>query len=179
MKNERRVIVYIAMSIDGFIATKDGDLQFLSAVQIPGEDFGYGEFIQQVDTVILGRKTYDKVMSMTSEFPHLDKTTYVISRKKIDSNGSLHFYSGDLKNLVTSLKETSGKNIFVDGGAEIIHQLMLLDLIDEFIISIIPVLLGDGIRLFKDDRPEQKMKLRSSKSFASGLIQSHFVRERS
>lgn len=176
--SERRVIVYIAVSIDGYIAGENDDLQFLSVVEVPGEDYGYSEFIKTIDTVILGRKTYDKVMSIISEFPHQDKITYVITRKVVESNGTLNFYSGDLKELIGTLKSVSGKNIFVDGGAEIIHQLMEFDLIDEFILSVIPVFLGDGIRLFKENRPERKMTLLNSKSFSSGLIQSHYIRRR-
>ncbi len=173
--NERKLILYIAMSLDGYIAQPDDDLSFLSVVEKEGEDYGYSEFIQTIDTVILGRKTYDKVLSMGIGFPHADKETYIITRTTRPDEGLLRFYTGDLKMLVTELKVKPGKNIFCDGGAEIVHALLREQLIDEIIVSVIPVLLGDGIRLFKEGRPEQKATLLSSKSFEKGLVQLHYT----
>lgn len=78
--SERKVILYIATSLDGYIAKPNDDLSFLSVVQRDGEDYGYVDFIKSVDTVILGRKTYDWVMTQVPEFPHADKNSYVITR---------------------------------------------------------------------------------------------------
>jgi len=171
---DRRVVLYIAASLDGYIATKDEDLKFLSAVERDGEDYGY--FIQSVDTVVLGRKTYDKVLSMGFDFPHADKESYIITRTARADEGNVRFYSGSLKELMAKLKSKQGKNIFIDGGAEIVHLLMQNNLIDEYVISLIPVFLGDGIRLFKDGRPEENLAFVSSKSFESGLVQLHYRR---
>ena len=148
----RKVILYIAASLDGFIAKPDDDLSFLSIVQQEGEDYGYAEFIKSVDTVVIGRKTYDWVMTQVSLFPHADKNSFVITRTARPAIGKTQFYTGNLKNLVSDLKKEQGKNIFVDGGAEIVHQLLMDNLVDEFIISIIPVFLGNGIRLFREGR---------------------------
>ncbi|MGN6801240.1 MAG: dihydrofolate reductase family protein, partial [Ginsengibacter sp.] len=92
--------------------------------------------------------------------------------------GKTTFYSGDLTELVQKLKSENGKNIYCDGGAEIINELMRSDLIDEFIISIIPVLVGNGTRLFKDNRPEQNLQLVNVKSFDTGLTQLHYKRKK-
>ena len=173
---DRKVIFYIAASLDGYIATSDEDLGFLSTVEREGEDYGYGEFIKTVDAVILGRRTYDKVLSMGFDFPHEDKESYIVTRTSRPDLGNVRFYTGDLTKLVSKLKCDPGKNIFVDGGSEIVHLLMKENLIDEYIISIIPVLLGDGIRLFKDGRPQEDLKLISSKSFESGLVQLHYAK---
>jgi dihydrofolate reductase len=173
---ERKVVLYIAMSLDGYIATTEDDLEFLSAVERPGEDYGYTEFIKTVDTVILGRKTYDKVLSMGFDFPHADKESYIITRTARPDIGSIKFYNGDLKGLVMRLKERDGKNIFVDGGAEIVHLLMSENLIDEFVISIIPVFLGGGIRLFKDARPQNSLVMKGSQVFESGLVQLSYAK---
>lgn len=176
MTSERKVIVYIASSLDGYIAKPNNDLSFLSIVEKEGEDYGYADFVKTVDTVILGRKTYDRVMTQVSEFPHSDKDAYVITRTARPDLGKTHFYTGNLKDLIFRLKSELGKNIFVDGGAEIVNELLSQNLIDEFIISIIPVLLGDGIRLFKDGRLEQKLELLAAKSFEKGLTQLHYKR---
>jgi len=174
----RKLVLYIATSLDGYIAAPADDLSFLSMAQKEGEDYGYHDFISSVDTVILGRRTYDWVTSQV-DFPHADKETYVITRTPRSSIGKINFYTGNLKELVDRLKGEEGKNIFCDGGAEIIHELLKEDLIDEFIISVIPVLLGDGVRLFKDGRPKVKLLLISAKSFETGLTQLHYKQKSS
>jgi dihydrofolate reductase len=173
---ERSVILYIATSLDGYIAKPDNDLSFLSIVQREGQDYGYSEFVKSVDTVILGRKTYDWVMTQVAEFPHADKNAYVITRTARPAVGKTNFYTGNLKDLVLRLKDGKGKNIFIDGGAEIVNELLKEKLIDEFIISIIPVLVGGGTKLFKDGRPEQELQLISTKQFDTGLAQLHYKR---
>lgn len=176
MNPERKVILYIAMSLDGYISKSGDDLGFLNLVEMEGEDYGYALFIKTVDTVILGRKTYDKVMSMDIGFPHADKNVYVITGTQKPDTGKVKFYTENLKDLILKLKSVKGKNIFCDGGAETVNVLMRDDLIDEFIISIIPVFLGGGIRLFKDGRPELILELVNSKHFSKGLVQLHYKR---
>ncbi len=102
----------------------------------------------------------------------------VITRTERPGAGRTTFYSGNLTELIQRLKSETGKNIYCDGGAEIINELLKCDLIDEFKISVIPVLVGNGTRLFKDNRPEQQLELVSSKSFETGLTQLHYKRKR-
>lgn len=170
----RPLILYIASSLDGFIAGPDDDLSFLSRVEQEGEDYGYAAFMQQVDTVLVGRRTYDKVMSMVPVFPHAHLETWVITRTARPSLGKLNFYTGDIPSLVHTLKSRAGQTIFCDGGAQLIHSLLTAQLVDEIILSIVPVLLGKGIRLFTDSFPEQSLQLLSSRSFTSGLVQLHY-----
>lgn len=173
MKN-RKLILYIAMSLDGYIAKPNDDLGFLSIVEKQGEDYGYSDFIKTVDTVIIGRKTFDKVMSMGIEFPHADKDKYVITRTPRPAIGSIKFYTGEIKHLVAKLKSEQKGRIYCDGGAEIVNELLQNNLIDEFIISVIPILLGNGTKLFKDGQPEQRLKLISAKTFETGLVQLYY-----
>ncbi len=170
MENDRKIILYIAMSLDGYIAKPNDDLSFLSIVETEGEDYGYADFVATVDTVIIGRKTYDWVTKQI-EFPHADKTAYIITRTPRPNIGKTVFYTGDLTELIRKLKSEPGKSIFCDGGAEIVNELLKNNLIDELIISVIPILVGEGTRLFKEGRPEQILKLISTKSFDSGLVQ--------
>ncbi len=176
MTTDRKVILYISMSLDGYIASKDNSLEFLSMVEKEGQDYGYNEFVKSVDTVIIGRKTYEKVIDMGYEYPHTDKDVYILTRTARHSIGTFKFYTGDLAQLIGELKSQSGKNIYCDGGAEIANDLMKKNLIDEYIISVIPILLGDGIKLFKDGRPELKLELVSIKQFEKGLTQLHYNR---
>jgi len=176
----RKLIIYIATSLDGYIAKPNDDLSFLKLVEKEGEDYGYAEFTATIDTIILGRKTYDWVLKEigSSHYDNGNRNVYVITRTKKSSVGKTTFYTGDLYELVQQLKSQSGKNIYCDGGAEIINELLKKDLIDEMIISVIPVLLGNGTRLFKDGRPEQLLELISTKTFETGLIQMHFKRKK-
>jgi len=175
MKADKKVIVYIAASLDGYIAGPNDDMSFLSLVEQEGEDYGYADFIKTVDTVIMGRKTYDWVMSHMPEFPHADKTAYIITRTPRPDVGKTSFYTGNLPELISRLKSEDGKTIFIDGGAEIVNELLQAGVIDELIISVIPVLVGNGVRLFNDNRPVQQLKLQSAKQFESGLMQLHYV----
>lgn len=170
--NKRKVILYIAMSLDGYIAKEDGDISFLSVVESKGEDYGYNDFIQNIDTVIMGRKTYDTVLGFGIEFPHAERRCYVLSKTRTGSDENVIYYNGELKDLLADLKsEEDGLNIFCDGGAEVVNELMNLNAIDQFVISIIPIFLGNGIRLFKDGRPENYLQLKKSITFPSGLVQ--------
>lgn len=177
MADGRKVFIFIASSLDGYIARLDEDLSFLSIVQKEGEDYGYSDFIKNVDTVIMGRKTYDWIMKEVHKFPHADKESYIITRTPRAAKGKIKFYSESLSELILRIKSKKGKNIFIDGGAEIIDILLKENLIDEFIVSIIPILLGDGIRLFKDGRTEQQLSLVNVKSYDTGLVQLHYKRQ--
>jgi len=172
--NTRKLILYISCSLDGYIAQPGDDLSFLGKVQREGEDYGYNDFTSTVDTVIMGRRTYDWILNQGVDFPHQDKESYIITRTERPSENGMNFYNGNLRDLIVKLKSENGKNIFCDGGAEIVNELLKEKLFDELIISVIPVLLGNGIRLFKEGIPAQDLALVSSKSFESGLMQLHY-----
>ena len=125
--------------------------------------------------VIMGRKTYDWVMKQVPEFPHADKKSYIITRASRPALGNVNFYNGNLPDLIRHLKSKEGNNIFIDGGAEIVNLLLRDSLIDEFIISIIPVFVGSGTRLFSDDRIQQNIILSGIKHFDTGLVQLHYT----
>lgn len=176
----RKLSLFIATSLDGYIAKPNDDLSFLKLVEKEGEDYGYAEFTANIDTLILGRKTYDYVLKEigSSHYDNGQRDVYVITRTARPCVGRTTFYTGKLTELVQRLKSDSGKNIYCDGGAEIINELLQHDLIDEFIISVIPILVGNGTRLFKDNRPEQELELVSLKSFEAGLTQLHYKRKK-
>lgn len=176
----RKLSVFIATSLDGYIAKPNDDLGFLKLVEKDGEDYGYAEFTANIDTIIIGRKTYDWVQREigTSHYDNGERNVYVITRTERQNVGKTTFYTGNITDLVQQLKSETGKNIYCDGGAEIVNELLKSDLIDEFIISIVPVLVGNGTRLFKDGRPEQLLELVNSKTFDTGLTQLHYKRKR-
>ncbi|MBS1633452.1 MAG: dihydrofolate reductase [Bacteroidetes bacterium] len=176
----RKISLFIATSLDGYIAKPNDDLSFLKLVEKESEDYGYAKFTDTIDTLIIGRRTYDYVLKEigSSHYDNGQRDVYVITRTERPSVGRTTFYTGNLTNLVDRLKSENGKNIYCDGGAEVINELMKHDLIDEFIISVVPVLLGNGTRLFKDGRPEQLLELVNTKAFDTGLTQLHYRRKK-
>jgi dihydrofolate reductase len=172
----RKMVLFIAMSLDGFIADEKGEVDWLKIVDRPREDYGYQAFMESVDTVILGRKTYDKVLSFAVPFPHSHKKCYVLSRQRTGSDKNVEYYKGEVKDLLGKIRKEEGKDIFCDGGADTIDQLIAGDLIDRYILSIVPVLLGNGLPLFSKNRTFQSLQLKKSISFESGLVQLEYER---
>src|SRR5690606_30953810 len=125
----RKLSLFIAMSLDGYIAKPNDDLTFLKRVEKAGEDYGYTEFTETIDTLIIGRKTYDYVLKHVgpSHYDNGQRDVYVITRTERPNVGRTTFYAGDLTGLVKRLKSENGKNIYCDGGAEIINELMKHD----------------------------------------------------
>lgn len=176
----RKISLFIATSLDGYIAKSNDDLSFLKLVEKEGEDYGYAEFTDTIDTFIIGRKTYDYVLKEigSSYYDNGKRDVYVITRTERPQIGRTIFYTGNITELVKQLKAEEGKNIYCDGGAEVINELLKHDLIDELIISVIPVLLGNGTRLFKDGRPEQILEFIEVKAFETGLTQLYYRRKK-
>lgn len=177
--NGRKLCLYISMSLDGFLATKDDDLSWLSIVEKQGEDYGYADFIAHIDTYIVGRKTYDKVIQMVGHFPQAKQfRCYVITRQHREPVDGVTFYNGDMERLIRDLKkEESEKHIYCDGGGEIVRLLMEKDLIDEYTVSIIPVILGNGKRLFQGGTPFIGLEARPPRYYDTGLVQLGYKRK--
>lgn len=167
------------MSLDGFLATKDDDLSWLSIVDKEGEDYGYSAFNETIDSYIVGSKTYEKVLSMTEgTFPPASQhDCYVITRQEKESENGVTFYNQGVEKLIKELKSEEGKNIFCDGGAMVVQMLMDKNLIDEYRISVIPIILGDGKRLFRGETPRINLEAVSSKQYESGLTHLHYKRK--
>jgi dihydrofolate reductase len=168
-----KTILYIAMSEDGFIAGDNNNLDFLNPYQSGAEDYGYYDFIQSVGSILVGRKTYDKVLDMGYPY-HEDKLVYVISRTTKTTSKFLKFYGGDLKALIDKLKNSDAGNIYCDGGAKLAHTLIKLRLIDEMIISVVPVYLKSGTLLFDKGNIPEQFQFIQRKEYNSGLIQSRY-----
>jgi dihydrofolate reductase len=172
----RKVLLYISISLDGYIAAKNDDLSWLSLVEKEGLDYGYSDMLERSDTYIVGRKTYDVVKSLTDgKFPQSSMfDCYIITRKEQSPVKGVTFYTGELKDLINRLKSEKGKDIYCDGGSQVVKLLMKDNLIDEYIISIIPTILGDGIQLFKGGISPIDLEFVGSQNFETGLVQVHY-----
>lgn len=153
--------MYIAMSLDGYIADKYGRVDWLSG-HGDGENVDtYSEFIKDVDTVVMGWNTYNQITTELSpnEWVYEQLTSYIITHRALPSTDNIKFVSDDPCGIVKRLKEENGKTIWICGGGNIIQPLMQDGLIDEYHISVIPTILGSGIRLFGEIPNEVKLKL--------------------
>jgi dihydrofolate reductase len=164
---ERKLSLFIASSLDGFIARKDGGIDWLFA----DGDYGYKRFYNSVDTILMGRKTYETALRLGENFA--GKTCYVFTRRKRASKGNITFVS-DPVSLAKRIKSELGKGIFLEGGGETISTFLNEGLIDEIVLSIHPILIGEGIPLFRNLKNQIGLKLLDSTSFKSGLVQLRF-----
>ncbi len=168
----RKVVLFIASSLDGYIARTSGDVDWLFTDQ----DYGYIDFFAGVDTVIMGRRTYEQVLSF-GEYPYKGTQGFVFSRTRGgERDENVTFISNDVAGFVERLKSGTGKDIWLVGGSEIIHSCMRHDVIDEFVISVHPIILGDGIPLFHSPLPMKELSFQHCRAFDTGLLQLKYVR---
>lgn len=171
--------VYIATSLDGFIATEDDGLAWLEQFPNPdNEDYGFNEFIDQIDALLMGRRTYEKVLTF-DEWPYT-KPVFVLSHHLLSIPESLKnkvfIANGQLPHLIESLNEKGYQNLYIDGGATITGFLNE-DLIDQLIITRLPLLLGRGIPLFGHLHKSLKFEHHQTRLYPNGLVQSHYIRQ--
>lgn len=165
--HDMRCSVYIATSLDGYIARPDGGLDWLSAAQQTGEDYGYARFAATVDVVVLGRSTYDTVLGFGA-WPYGGKRVVVMTHRPAAPRHGEELFDGTPAELVARLRADGHRRVYVDGG-RVIQQFLAAGLLDDLTISIIPVVLGAGIPLF--DGSEQALLLDGAEPFPSGLVQ--------
>lgn len=169
-----RVILYIATSLDGFIAGPGGDLDWLNNLPNPdNSDHGYTAFYSTIGATVMGRKTYDDILGFGVGWPYKDVMSYVVTRDSTFKPSTQDTFAlrEDLPGLIRSLKDRLGeKHIWLVGGGQLITAFLSHALIDRLIITHIPVILGQGIPLFPGRHPASSWRLVQSESFASGAI---------
>jgi len=161
----RKVVLYIATSLDGYIAGEDDSLDWLFRVEGEGDN-GYSEFYETVDTILMGRKTYDQVLILENgKFPYQNKKCYVFSHTITGSNENVEFVNGDIVSLVNEWKKQEGKNIWIEGGGELLHFFLKEKLVDEIRVTVAPAIIGKGIPLFKKGDYEMDLVLKGIKKY--------------
>lgn len=164
----RKVTLYIAASLDGYIAGSGGNVDWLNGQDSDVENIDtYSAFIKNIDTVVMGWKTYHQVATELSphEWVYSALTSYIITHRELPSTENLKFVREDPCGLVQRLKLEPGRGIWICGGASIARPLVKADLIDEYYISIIPTLLGSGTRLWGETEKERKLRLMRTQSY--------------
>lgn len=167
-KRMRTVSLFIAMSLDGYIADSKGGVDWLQGQGKDEEQIdSYLEFIKEMDTVLMGWNTYHQIVEELSpkQWIYDDLTTYVVTHKNLASSEKIRFTDSNPAELIRSLKKEKGKGIWICGGANLISQLIKENCIDYYYITVIPTLLGSGIRLFEPREGEILLKLRYTRSY--------------
>lgn len=169
----RKVVLYIAQSMDGFIARKDGSLDWLTSIPNPKEgDYGYQALLERIDTLVMGRKTYEELLKFGIEWPYQNFQTYVVTK---DSNYRVStpvtcIVGEEIVEIIREIKQRKGKDIWLVGGGELNALLLRKQMVDEIIVSILPRMIGEGIPLIGGNTIESEWELVSTRVFETGLV---------
>lgn len=170
-----KVSVFIAASLDGFIARKNGDIDWLPTESADGEDYGYAEFMSAVDAIVMGRNSFEKVLSFGSW--HYNKKVFVLTSRELtlapELTGKVEALHLSPHALLGELEQRGIRHIYLDGGVTI-QRFLRENLVDEMTITTIPILIGEGLPLFGALAKDIKLKLVAVRSFANGLVQKKY-----
>lgn len=169
----RNVVLYIAMSLDDYIAGSDGGVAWLGGDGSDPDNPGtYPGFITSIDTVIMGYTTYHQLITQLAPegWVYDDKLTYVMTHKEIETTEKIVFTDESLAELIGRIKGLPGGDIWICGGASVVNQALVADLIDRFRITVIPTILGAGIRLFNPGFKQQQLELIATESY-NGMVE--------
>ncbi len=178
---EKRNSIYIATSLDGYIADKNGGIAWLDSVPIPeNEDMGYVTFTNRIDALVMGRNTFETVLGFDVEWPY-KKPVFVLSDSLTEipesHKGKAHLLKGTLTEILGQIHKKGYSRLYIDGGVTI-QRFLQEDFIDEMIITVFPVLLGGGPRLFSELPKKLDFELVASKVYFNQLLQQHYKRKR-
>ncbi|WP_236975981.1 dihydrofolate reductase family protein [Membranihabitans maritimus] len=171
---KRKIILYTAVSLDGFIAREDGSYDWLHDDDYAEgkEDYGYDKFLKNIDTILMGFNTYKDIMTQGEVFPYHRTQNYVFTRRKnIPDDPHVEFVSDEIVEFITELKNSQGKDIWLVGGGQINSILTKHKLVDEFILTYIPITLGKGIRIFHGESFDNRYKLNDAVVYPNGFVQ--------
>lgn len=167
----KRIILYIAASLDQRIAEPDGGIEWLSEFPITEEmNYGYKEFMASIDSIIMGGRSWRELSNMDAMGVYADKTVYVVSRHDWGEKDNLKFITENVTERISALRNEPGGDIWLFGGGELISMLLDADLVDEMWITYIPVILGNGVSLFPKQRKELKWKLIENTPYNSDVL---------
>lgn len=169
---KRKIILNLAMSIDGYISDEDGGFEWIVGENDNSKDtkeqFDFNEFLNTCDTIVMGRKSYEDIPEETfEEFKHMK--IYVVTNSEFKVNrDNVEIINGDIVNKILKIREEEGKNIWIFGGAILADSFIKADVIDEYIIGLIPCILGKGRKLFLENNPNINLHLENY-SFSDGI----------
>lgn len=168
------IVLYIATSLDGFIARPDGNLDWLTSIPQPenGDDYGYSDLLKSIGTTVMGRKTYEEIIGFGGEWPYVGIDSYVVTTNNDFTIQSPDTYrlTENVKDFLTDLKSKTDKDIWLIGGGQLITKLINENVLDRMIITIIPKIIGEGVPLFANKPNETNWKLIEAKTYDTGVV---------
>ncbi len=166
-----KIVLFIAASLDGFIADADGGVAWLERFNVEGEDHGYRRFLSGVDAVIMGATTYEQEVAR-GEWPYGNRPTWVFTHRELPAPevATVRFVSGAVADVAPSIRETTDRDVFLVGGAQLASQFLGAQAIDELILFMVPVVLGAGVHLFDGTGPAAA-DLIHAKPYSTGLVE--------
>ncbi|MBI1378949.1 MAG: dihydrofolate reductase [Frankiales bacterium] len=168
-----RISVYIAASLDGFIARPDGDLDWLHAAAAEGEDYGYDEFLAGIDLVAMGRGTYDHIAGI-DPVPYGGRPVEVFTSRPPAPREGVAFVAQPASDAVARWTVQGVRNVYVDGG-ELIRQFLAIGAVDDLVVTVVPLILGEGLALFPPSGVETPLRLTGTQSWPSGMVQLRYA----
>lgn len=176
----RKIILYIAISLDGYIATKDDGLDWL--INFPNDeetDYGYDQFYEKVSTIIMGKSTYRVIQSMGDEWIYTTCDSHIVTSEaeETDPKRNIHFITSNLEEKINQLRQQEGKAIWLMGGGQLVAKFLELGLVDTMIITTMPTLLGDGIPLFPPHNGQSQWAITSTATYRNGVQVTEYERE--
>jgi dihydrofolate reductase len=168
------------MSLDGYIARKNGDIDWLTCIPNPeSDDYGYSTLLSSIETIVMGRSTYDSILSFGMPWPYESFSTYVVTSNPIYkiSTPNTFLLTQDVNQQIIELNNNTKKDIWIMGGAQLIKTLLIDELIDRMIISIIPKMIGNGIPLFLPSDIQMTWQLIDTVRYNTGIVNLIYQRE--
>ena len=168
----RKVVLYIATSLDGYIASPDGLVEWLPTA---GHDYGYTEFLASADSTLLGRATYEQVLD-SGPWPYASLTNYVFSRRPpaVTPHASVQFISDEPVEFVRALRQQPGRTIWLIGGSTLASPLLTAGLVDELLLLVLPRVLGSGIPLWRHQTQPQTLQMLRTQTWPDGTVLLHY-----
>lgn len=169
-----RVSVFVACSLDGYIATPEGSLDWLERAAAPDEDYGYDDFLASVDALAMGRGTYDHVAHL-DPLPFGDRPVIVFTHRGPGPRGGVTFWSRTPEEAVTEWEALGVQHVYVDGG-NLVGQFLDAGLVDDITVTVVPLLLGSGLPLFPRIDRATRLRLLDATPYPSGLVRLRYER---
>ena len=166
-----QIVLFIAASLDGFIADAEGGVAWLERFDAPGEDHGYGAFMADVGAVVMGASTYEQDVARGG-WPYGTRPTWVFTHRDlpVPAGADVRFLEASVTETVDAIRASTDGDVFLVGGAHLVAQFLDVGAIDELVLFVVPILLGDGVRLFRS-APPTELELLGSRAYGTGLVE--------
>lgn len=175
MKDSVAFVLYVATTLDGYIASSDGSIEWLSSLEMGGEDNGYTAFYETIDALIMGSITYEQVLEF-GDWAYPGKLSYILTSRNLLTDRSDVMFVNTIDVVLEDIKRKGLKRVWIVGGGKVASSFMVKGLVDEYILTLIPIILGTGISLYQATS-EQKLNLVKTKSYTSGAVELHYTKQ--